>query len=63
MDGGVAGNCVRNLGSFGSTGDIGAVTWCGVSSKLRFSGYPKPEAVSTRLKSTTPSKPRQHQMA
>ena len=36
---------------------------CGVSSKLWFSRYPKPEAVSARLESTTPPKPRQHHVA
>jgi len=42
---------------------IGAVTLRGVCSKLWFSGYLKPEAVSTRLESTTPPKPRQHHVA
>ena len=47
--------------SINAYGLLGAVTLCEVSSKLWFSGYPKPEgAVSTRFKSTTHSKPRQH---
>ena len=47
--------------SINAYGLSGAVTLCEVSSKLRFSGYPKPGgAVSTRFKSTTHSKPRQH---
>ena len=42
---------------------LGTVTLCGVCSKLWFSGYPKPDAVSTTLESTTSPKPRQHNVA